>query len=710
MAKRTCFRLGSGAVHYPGTEDEEASGAEGGADGSEGGGAPAAAALQRPEPAPGGGDPPEQAADAPLRSRLRSPPPVAPRVDTASADKWSGAGPASVDDDSSDGDRTRDVSRPLSLHSCGRSVDTTPPPSRLCDLCQQRRPQPAAPPPPPRCWFLQLPPEVLHPVTDFADFRDIVALQATCSALRRVVLRRAETVNLSGLDGVDRGLCLLLVRMASHGTRVRTLVLPHRLTERYSGVIGYLLRASPLLRILSFSGSTDLSLLKEVVKHCGPLRDLHVPAAVSMDELVEWLLPCAGMLAYVLSGSPGLSRLSLGAVTVNPGQPVRPPWSPNPTVFHQGLRQLRIECVTKGLFPQACNLPHLTELVLHGGSCSADRRPSVGTEVANILAGSQQLTTLALALFPPLTPHDVRALSSCCPQLQRLRIRADADMRLWRVDSLPELLPAATLDALLQSFPLRELQVWASWETHWTQYEDLPGTDCLLLQSSLVHMTPVLLRHLKAGRTKLREAATVVLCGEVDEQLTSVLLPACAGLQRLELYCLPHSRVSDALLTAWGTGRSGVRHLHLHDATGGKGAGDQLSCVVLSGILDSMPQLTRLAVLGIRAQDIAADGADEVLSVLVNETVERGGADAPLQHLTVGPLLRTSGELLTFVGAAPSLRRLDLAWHGGDLPSRDFEFPSALGMGTIELLVNEINPNVTVRDVGSDHFNLIVGA
>eukprot|EP00755_Sulcionema_specki_P027326 Sspe_Gene.16705::Locus_5901_Transcript_1_1_Confidence_1.000_Length_2636::g.16705::m.16705 len=684
------------------------------------------------------------------KGRLKSPPPMVDAVmeDTASAHSSLPGWRFGTDEGSTDSEMEEQIpSRAQSLHSCGRDapspmspvsavsassggaalvVPTAEPatpafhpvpvasrgvirgrsgastpdeaPAKKRHTLPHRRKHKAS-------RFLSLPLEVLTPICSFASFAEAIALRGTCTALHNTVPQCMEFLDITN-SRMTQNFLVLLLRLTMEGMRLKYLsVLSAHIGEKHSGVFGFILSRSPFFRALKVMGTPDCSILREVVKHCSHLREFQVTGGPTY-RAHSFVPVTAPILASLLEASTHLHAVALGRLEDTEELNSLPvPTS----LHHSSLRILELNWLSREAIKCRCSFPSLTALTIcegRGGAMSLE-------DVMNILWDSPNLKDLSLRLTLSLTVKEVRTLAKRCPHLEHIRLKATPERsEQWRPSCVPEQLSGECLQLLLDTFPLADIQVEAAgWDSHWTSYNDLVSSRSLVLQTSMAPLVAPLTSHFANPESRLRALDTVVLCGDVHNDLIGTLLLNCVALRRLELYILGHSQVDDSIFSPpipEGARNpfpyTSLRTLHIHDASADKGIGKSLSAAAVEDLGTKFPALTRLGLLGLCSlKGVAGGGTDEVLDALAN-----GAPLKQLQHFVHGPLLRTSAELLNFLMRVPCLEELGLAWHYGDLPSGDGEFPSALGIVTMHRLVKEINPKLMVNDVGCGYFSLLL--
>ena len=561
--------------------------------------------------------------------------------------------------------------------------------------------------------FLRLPAEVLTPILGFCSFREVVAVQQTCVALRSITPSSIESLDLTTAV-LNSSLSVLLTRLSLQGMRLKCFSLPATLTERYSGVMGFVLRNSPHVHTIEFSGAPPhLHTVQDVIRHCPSLKEFlqirhPVPNEPSFFPLSTEFSSLEGSLRMVLDASKGILSVTIGAMMLTDDQKkdqsgvatlqqtgLRIPKKIDSFIHSASLRKLRIDRAVAGaLRTSACDLPNLLSLCLIEDPTSAGHIPFALTDVLDVTGRSPLLQELTLSACFCWSIPDVKTLQICCPNLSRIRLKSGAGgTERWDAMTPTSQISPLAFNAFFDSFEgLREFHVEAAgWDPHWTSYHDVIGTDALVLQTQLSLLETPLTRHLRS-KPSLGTLSAVILYGDITNFLVSEVLSSCPHLARLELYLLPPSSVDDDMFTIEVV--PSLSWLHVHDATLGKGLGKSLTKNAFRGLRSRFPNLKRLGVCGVEAEG--------VMDVMALEGLPSG-----LTWLTLGPVLKTSAELLLLLKAVGGLETLELAWHGGQLPLRDEEFPSALGLETLSRIVSEINPKVTLRDVGSGHFNLL---
>ena len=664
-------------------------------------------------------------------TRLKSPPPVeaANRINTSavpqSVAEWRLEEPNVYSDNSSTSDG-RTASKTASLRSYGRgegsqtpslvSEPTTPvihssdfmflktkrkrKKRRAGQLFKRIKPEPC-------CsdisttHFLMLPVEVLTPICSFCTFSDIVSFQASCVAMRRSVPIAIERLDLREIQ-FQRYLSVLLMRMSTAGLKLKSLVLNASIGERFCGVLGFILRTSPHIKSVEIAGCAPLFLIQEITTGCSGLKEL----VQVCDDGADGSAPNSGVLSTVLDSSPQLHTVCLGGYSSTTQLPS------SQSCNHSLLKVLRLEGVGATSFTEYCNLPSLVGLHVFERGSPAIEHPKV---ILNLLWNSKELRELTVAASFKWTKPDVVTLHERCPGIQRLRLKSGSDgAEKWDQYSLPSQISAVTLSSVYELFTIKELQVEAAgWDPHWTSYDGVFGKNTLVLQSSLSVLQPVLLKQLQTN-SSLHNLEVVVLYGDVSNVVVWELLRSCPFLDRLELYMLSDSTVDDDLLSPpWlqkhpETGEysweSHISHLHLHDATSGKGLGNSLTHNVFTDVGIKFPCLRRLGIMGLKSSSSSTgtDALDSTIS-FISPILPQS-----LVQLSLGPILRTSAELLILIKNNINIRDIDLAWNGGELPLSDGEFAAALGLETLTAIARVINPALTIRDTGTGHFNILL--
>eukprot|EP01059_Diplonema_ambulator_P014747 TRINITY_DN2571_c0_g1_i2.p1 TRINITY_DN2571_c0_g1~~TRINITY_DN2571_c0_g1_i2.p1 ORF type:complete len:514 (+),score=64.44 TRINITY_DN2571_c0_g1_i2:628-2169(+) len=513
--------------------------------------------------------------------------------------------------------------------------------------------------------------------------------------MRRMIPPSLESLDISPYP-FNKPLAAILIRWSLSGMRLKYLTLSSGIQERYAGVIGFTMQSSPHLRVLEVKGTPPFWLLTEAVKHCGSLKELlTIPSGGDREADTP---PNPTIASFILSGSKSLHMLALSAVTAVPrglhGAAL------TDKMVHQHIKKLRLEGVGSMQFSGVCDLPNLVSLSVFEGAGATLTMP----EVLNLVWNSPNLTELTVAAGFRWAVEDVQTLHSRCHGIQRLRLKAGSDgSERWVSVSPTHQISGKTFDALLHTFKLKELHVEAAgWDPHWTVYHDVVGRDSLVLQTELDSLVTPIVQHLSNPMNSfIRCVTTVVLYGDVSNPLVWAILEHCHVLERLELYLLPPSSADDDVLTPpgfrEGFSKRTLKWLHIHDNTP-----QHLTSQALLGIREKFPCLTSLGVVGlcnnVSPKNRGFEGVLQTISSIL----------PPITSLVLGPVLDTSAELLCLIKENPSLTSLSLAWNGGELPTRDDEFPSALGLSTLQELASLINPDLTVKDVGCGHFNILL--
>ncbi|KAJ9449101.1 hypothetical protein DIPPA_00496 [Diplonema papillatum] len=576
-----------------------------------------------------------------------------------------------------------------------------------------------------RSHFLQLPAEVLRPLCGFCTFADIVALQQTCVALRRLTPPCMEVLDLSGLSCLNRTFSTLLMRLSLEGMRLRCISLSAEIRERFCGVIGFIMKSSPHLRTVELAGFPKIALIREISKYCPHLKEfLQISVDRGDDTGPDTSPPNSNVLSYILKGSKALHTVTLGRTVLQGWND----WGDAEcSCSHVGLRKLRLERLSAGAFSEKCVFPNLTSLSIFEG-------PDASLNLKNVLAvlwNSPSLTELTLAATFRWAPDDIATLQSRCPELKRLRLKSgNQGAERWSSQTPTAQVSRVTFDALFCTFPqLQELCIEAAgWDPHWTAYHDLVGANALVLQTELQSLEMPLLKHLRT-HAGLRQLSAVVLYGDVTNAMVWEILRSCYQLKRLELYVLPTSLTDDDLLSPTWTDDAAaapseaaaasqpapafrnpifpfetLEFLHIQDASRSGSRrpplGTSLTAAALRDVDKKFPNLTRLGLVGLGCRE--TECTEDIMEAITEALPPK------LAHLALGPVLRTSTELLALLKATPTLTALDLAWHGGQLPEHDNEFPGALGLETLTAIAQQINPKLDIRDGSNGHFNILL--
>eukprot|EP01064_Diplonema_japonicum_P014091 TRINITY_DN21617_c1_g1_i1.p1 TRINITY_DN21617_c1_g1~~TRINITY_DN21617_c1_g1_i1.p1 ORF type:complete len:684 (+),score=103.20 TRINITY_DN21617_c1_g1_i1:29-2053(+) len=666
--KKTCFVLNDGEIGYPGLEDDKG--------------------------------------DESSTGKLRSPPPVGDvkgsdtaRSLPAAVAEWRSATVLSNDSED-ESSCCFTPSRATSLRSFGKSPTPSPllaplhEPSAFTHVIRKRKRSSTTPTHsqqkrrrPIFSHFLLLPAEVLTPICLFSTFSSIVSFHQTCVAMHRMIPPSLEVLDIT--DHIfNKHLASMLIRWSLANLRLKCFALNCDVQERYAGVVGFVMRASPHLRALELKGTPPFWLVREAVKNCSNLKEfLNYPRQGS--DITETDTQPGPVMNFILNGSKCLSSLTLTTVRCDSSC-----WAGHTTdkISHGSLRKLRLENVSSSVFTGKCCLPNLSSLAVFEGSGT----PLSMNDILNITWSSANLIDLTVAAGFTWCASDVATLKEKCPKIERLRLKAGSDGgEKWVAAAPTSQMSHKTLQELFRSFSLKELHVEAAgWDPHWTAYHDLIGTDSLVLQTELFDITSPLLDNLRTPTSSFRNLTTAILYGDVTNALVWGLVEVCPLLERLEVYLLPPSIVDDDILNPPNGAfpKENLKTFHLHDGN------RHLSPAAFHDIGKKLPCLTSLGVVG-TPKDA---GFERVLSSLTNSL------PASLSHLVIGPVLDTSAELLCLIKETTSLTSLSLAWDGGELPTRDDEFPSALGLETLSELARLINPKLVVKDVGCGHFNILL--
>eukprot|EP01063_Lacrimia_lanifica_P017488 TRINITY_DN24565_c0_g1_i1.p1 TRINITY_DN24565_c0_g1~~TRINITY_DN24565_c0_g1_i1.p1 ORF type:complete len:736 (+),score=210.26 TRINITY_DN24565_c0_g1_i1:308-2209(+) len=552
----------------------------------------------------------------------------------------------------------------------------------------------------PTSHFLRLPTEVLTPICTYCSLADVIALQQTCVALRRMTPPCLEVLDLSECT-CNRYLSMLVMRLSMAGMAPRGISINAALNERYLGIIGFVLKSSPRLRMVEVKGAPSVEMVQALAEQCPNLKE-YVQGG---DGAVREVDPPPGM--HVLP--PGLQALSLildggkrHLVSVSLGQTIAPDLlkPPYTGVTHHALKRLRLDGLASGSFHGTkCCLPALCTLSVFEGPVCARSLPIGVQDVLNIVWESPLLHDLTVAASFQWSADEVRVLSERCPAVERLRLKSGGrGTEQWYAGSPTEQMSGTVYDAFLTTFPLVEMHVEAAgWDPHWTAYHDIVNTDSLVLQTQLSVLEDPLAHHLQHHGT-FKQLQCVVLYGDVSNFLVHSVLRWCSGLQRLEVYMLPPSTADDSILRLDDRAlvKPSLTFLHIHDATQGVGLGQTLTADVVRGMGTQFPNLSRLGLVGLPTE--------AVLQRLALHELPDGQLPS-LTSFTVGPFLKTTANLLLLLKAAPGLRQLNLAWNGGQLPLGDEEFP-AIGLRTLTAVAQLINPELSIADV-QGHFNIL---
>eukprot|EP01006_Ploeotia_vitrea_P032246 TRINITY_DN6450_c0_g1_i1.p1 TRINITY_DN6450_c0_g1~~TRINITY_DN6450_c0_g1_i1.p1 ORF type:complete len:581 (-),score=23.45 TRINITY_DN6450_c0_g1_i1:57-1799(-) len=539
------------------------------------------------------------------------------------------------------------------------------------------------------------PQDIFHVLFDFLSLTDTITLCLVCkywNKLTKICVRSLDCLDLSCFNRLAPNVLVFLVGIALEGGGLKRLISKKTpLDEKAAGVLGYLFLENKKLSRLDFTGSMPGGLLREIQTYCPNLEclwkmDNQQTAEVCESTGIEKAFD-GRLLADLLQGCPKLADLRIGAVDFVGEMPR----SEAPTAIeHFALRVLHIENMgfeTDALthFP-TCKLPNLREFVITEKQDSILQGGCIPFEdVLHVIWNSVDLEKLEISAHLNLTVEKCKQLVERVPKLSWLSLKPYTSTPEG-VRPVERRLNAEALHLLLEGLPLQTLSLEnVEWEEHWTTYTDLQPP-FLMLQSP-IPSTSVIIQNIERF-SKLRSC---VLFGSVSNEFVHTLLMHCHELERLELYVMDHhAEVDDELFSAAATTAvTTLRTLHLHYRP--RGGPEKLSHHCLQNLDKFFPNLCKLAVLGLSESETA-----------LCQTLSKCGTH--VQYLVLGPVLRTTTELLQLVKSCSQLRKLDLCWDGGSLPRSDEEFTSALGTTTMWRILNKINPTVVVRDAGGGHF------